>query len=892
MRVKEYPFGFRPRAGKGSMYVRSTLSPGREMFAVAALLLIAVVAVLLSFSDNFPALHPILDTAVFLLSAVLAFLLWDMGWRTGQMLARLQAVCFAVVALLELLHVLTALDFSGAPRFAGLLRLGTWSPAAYLLPLGLMAALPHSRKAASVLPLGIVLLVAAAGLMLLFTLPRYSEPGFLGITRPTLALAPLLWIPVFVSYWRIRGTERLGRVFAVFAAITLLVPLLMMFSRTATDKVAVIAHLVRVMGELYLLFSLTQMGIEDTVERLRAERLLKTTNEALEARVVARTAELQALNADLRREVGVRQAAQSDGLIQIERLDLLRRITHAIAERQDLDSIFQVVVRSIEEHLPADFVALCNYEHNVGVLTVSRVGTRSAPLALELAMGERARVEIDRNGLARCVAGKLVYEPDITGSPFPFPRRLAGAGLQSMVIVPLMVEERSGVFGVLIVARRASGAFNSAECEFLRQLCDHVSLAANQAQLHASLHEAYEDLRLTQDAVLEQERLRVLGQLSSGIAHDINNAISPVALYVDAILTHETGFSERTRQQLEIVRRSVDDVAHTVKRMGEFYRKKPAQLELVPVEIHRILREVLELTRARWSDMAQQRGAVIETRVESAPDCPSKEGPVAMAIESELREALVNLVLNATDAMPEGGTLILRVGHTLEAGKGIARRVFIEVADTGIGMDENTRRRCLEPFFTTKGERGTGLGLAMVFGIAQRHGMDIDIRSTPGEGTTFRLTFPQNAPAPQSTASVRVQKVPTHTKILLIDDDPVLLTSLREILVHDGHQVQTAHGGKAGIEAFLDAQKSGKPFPVVITDLGMPYVDGRAVAAAIKAAAPASAILMLTGWGQRLLGTGEVPPEVDAILSKPPRLAELRQKLAEFAGSREDGTST
>jgi CheY-like chemotaxis protein len=300
-------------------------------------------------------------------------------------------------------------------------------------------------------------------------------------------------------------------------------------------------------------------------------------------------------------------------------------------------------------------------------------------------------------------------------------------------------------------------------------------------------------------------------------------------------------------------------------------------LNLALVNVNALLPEVMHLTRARWNDMPQQRGVVIQMATQLAPDAPA-----ILGVESELREALVNLVLNATDAMPEGGRLTLRTGHALESGKNIARRVFIEVSDTGLGMDEETRRRCLEPFFTTKGERGSGLGLAMVYGIAQRHGMDIEIVSAPGEGTTFRLVFAQSAPAPQSTASVRVQKIPTHTKILLVDDDPVLLASLREVLVNDGHQVQTANGGRAGIDAFLDAQKAGSPFPVVITDLGMPHVDGRAVAAAVKAAAPSTAILMLTGWGQRLIGTGEVPPEVMAVLTKPPRINELRQMLADI----------
>jgi signal transduction histidine kinase/ActR/RegA family two-component response regulator len=865
------------------MDIKRALNPGRDMFAVLVLLLWAMTAVLLSSGTMFPALHSILDTAVFLLSAVLAFLLWDMGRRTGERLTRLQSACFAVVAALELLHVITALDFTATSLFSGLVRLGTWSPAVYLLPLGLAVALPVSRRDIGVPLFAAGLVVLAAALMGLFSLPRYSAPGPLGITRPTLALAPLLWVVVVIAYARIRGQDRLAGVFAAFAAITLFVPLIMLFSQTAADKIAVIGHFVRVAGELFLLFSLTQMGTADTERRMRAERELKAANEALEARVAERTAELSALNADLHVVVHTREEAERRALRELERLNLLQRITRAIAERQDLDSIFQVVVRTLEEQMPADFCALCSYEDQERGLTVARVGTRSEQLALALAMTESSRIEIDGNGLARCIAGALVYEPDLAAVHFPFPRRLADAGLGSMVVAPLVVEQRGGVFGVLVVARRAAHAFSSGECEFLTQLCEHVSLAANQARLHDSLRHAYDELRQTQNALVQQERLRALGQMASGIAHDINNAISPITLYVDAILTHETGFSQRTREQLEIVQRAADDVAHTVARMGEFYRKRETPLPLAPVEVDRILRETLELTRARWSDMAQQRGAVITPKIET--DFTSGN-PIVMAIESEMREALVNLVLNATDAMPEGGRLTLRAGHALTSAKGVTRRVFIEVVDTGIGMDDATRRRCLEPFFTTKGERGTGLGLAMVYGIAERHGVEIEIQSAPGQGTTVRLTFPQGPPTAQPSESARTPKLPGHTSILLVDDDPVLLTSLREVLEQDGHAVETANSGRAGIDAFRDAQESGKPFRLVITDLGMPHVDGRAVATAIKAAAPATAIIMLTGWGQRLVATGDIPPEVVAVLSKPPRINELRRYISQCTEDR------
>jgi CheY-like chemotaxis protein len=245
--------------------------------------------------------------------------------------------------------------------------------------------------------------------------------------------------------------------------------------------------------------------------------------------------------------------------------------------------------------------------------------------------------------------------------------------------------------------------------------------------------------------------------------------------------------------------------------------------------------------------MAQQRGVVIRTNIVS-----TQPGVTALGIASELREALVNLVLNAIDAMPEGGTLTLRTGLTALKDAG---RVFIEVVDTGIGMDEDTRSRCLEPFFTTKGERGSGLGLAMVYGIAQRHDMDIDITSSRGAGTTFRLTFPLRSPAGTSAADTTVAQPARRTRILLIDDDPLLLTSLREMLALEGHEVETASGGKLGVDTFVAGQKSGRPFGAVITDLGMPHFDGRAVAAAIAAVAPGTPVVLLTGWGQRLSAT-------------------------------------
>src|SRR5258708_23197523 len=194
---------------------------------------------------------------------------------------------------------------------------------------------------------------------------------------------------------------------------------------------------------------------------------------------------------------------------------------------------------------------------------------------MELAMTERARVEIYENGLSHCVRGRLVYEPDISQVPFPFPQRLTRGGLNSMVAAPLLVESK--VFGVRIAARRQARSFSRGECEFLRQSSEHVALAAHQAQLYAAPEQAYDDLRQTQQAVMQQERLRALGQMASGIAHDINNAISPVLLYTE-LLGREPDLQGQTRKYLDTIRRAASDVGQTVARLTEFYREREPQL--------------------------------------------------------------------------------------------------------------------------------------------------------------------------------------------------------------------------------------------------------------------------------------------------------------------------
>ena len=569
------------------------------------------------------------------------------------------------------------------------------------------------------------------------------------------------------------------------------------------------------------------------------------------------------------------QIQDSEGKLhaQLGRLGLLQHITRATAERQDLPSIFQVVLGSLEENLPINFGCFLVYDPATQLLTVSSLGVSGRVFSDKLALEENANISIDQNGLSRCIAGQLVYEPDILQAPYELLQKLATVGLRSIVIAPLSVENQ--VFGLLVCARCLVQAFSSEECEFLKQLSEHVALASHQTRLNIALQQAYDDLRQSQHAVLQQERLRALGQMASGIAHDINNALSPVALYTESMLAREPNLSERARGYLANIRCAIEDVARTVARMREFYREREAQLVLERVDINRAVRQVVELTQPRWSDLPQQRGVMVDMKTDLADTLPD-----IMGAENEIRDALTNLIFNAVDAMPTGGTLLIRT-QVIE-GSG-ADRVLVDVTDTGVGMDDDTRRRCLEPFFTTKGERGTGLGLAMVYGMIQRHSAEFEIKSESGKGTAVRLNFPAYTSSAVSTAlSPRLPLVGRWLRILLIDDDPMLLKSLEDTLKEDGHKITASHGGQSGIDAFEAARKRGEKFDIVITDLGMPHIDGRKVAASIKALSATTPIILLTGWGQRLMETNDILPNVDKLLAKPPRLHELRTVLWEL----------
>ena len=287
------------------------------------------------------------------------------------------------------------------------------------------------------------------------------------------------------------------------------------------------------------------------------------------------------------------------------------------------------------------------------------------------------------------------------------------------------------------------------------------------------------------------------------------------------------------------------------------------------MDVNGVIRDTCEVTRPKWKDQAQRTGATIRLTMDLNEVRPVRGSA------PELREVLTNLILNAVDAMPAGGSLSIRT--EMEPKK---NEVLISVSDTGIGMSRKIQRRVFDPFFTTKGAKGNGLGLSVVYGIVSRHGGDISVKSKPGVGTTFILRLPAPSGAREKKEAVASIKATKTMRILVIDDEETIREATTGMLQSMGHCVSGASDGKEGIEQF----RSGT-FDIVITDLGMPGVSGWEVTEAVNKLRPETSVLLMTGWGVELDPEEVRKKSVDGILVKPFKIQELREKIESVIAS-------
>ena len=375
-----------------------------------------------------------------------------------------------------------------------------------------------------------------------------------------------------------------------------------------------------------------------------------------------------------------------------------------------------------------------------------------------------------------------------------------------------------------------------------------------------ALESALTELKDSQRQVVQQERFRAFGEMAGGVVHDFNNALMSVVGYSDLLLQDEALMSDPAvvRLYLETMNTAGRDASHVVSRLRDFYRPREESDVFGAVEMNRVIEEVVPLTRPKWHDHALQSGRVITLELEL------EKVPPVFGNGAELREVITNLIFNAVDAMPVGGKITLR-------SMAVGDSIIVEIADTGTGMSEEVRERCMEPFFSTKAEHGTGLGLSMSFGIIRRHEGTLDIETAPGRGTTFRILLPcrsEEAATPEETPVI----LACVRRVLVVDDDLVSLEVISHYLRADGHRVVTAKDGFEALKCF-----GQEAFDAVITDQGMPGMSGFQLADEIRQIAPGKPVILVTGFA---LQPEQNPASIHGILKKPVGRAKLRSALA------------
>jgi CheY-like chemotaxis protein/nitrogen-specific signal transduction histidine kinase len=381
----------------------------------------------------------------------------------------------------------------------------------------------------------------------------------------------------------------------------------------------------------------------------------------------------------------------------------------------------------------------------------------------------------------------------------------------------------------------------------------------------ADLEKTVGELRDTQQQVIQQERMRALGTMACGIAHDLNNGLTVILGYGDMLLADHRKFPSDSpeRHHLEEMVLAGSDNAKLVEQLRGFYRPSAPREHEEVVELNILIEQAIELTAPKWQSGADAAGGTIHIDKDLQPV------PSVLGAPAELREVLTNLIFNAVDAMPRGGRLGFRTRHCGDL-------VRFEISDTGIGMTEETAAKCLEPFFTTKGQHGSGLGLAMSYGIIRRHGGTIDITSKINQGTTFTIHLPvfdeQDIPVYLQRETEAMQSL----HVLVVDDHPTVRDIVSAYLAEDHHVVATAGSAREALEKFQRDR-----FDLVITDHAMPETNGQELAASIKHLEPHEPVILLTGFADFVNQTVDQFSDVDLVLSKPARLDDLRKAIFE-----------
>jgi PAS domain S-box-containing protein len=626
----------------------------------------------------------------------------------------------------------------------------------------------------------------------------------------------------------------------------------------------------------YLIKPFSRKDLEDTVNRALVRRQTEIGRRGQLAMLAQEMRELTAKTRELE-EAARREVAEQ--CLRVVQLSILREISRGILGQLDLPQITESITQSLRVGLGYDEVAIhfgnqrpgtddgptsvtCPIRNAGAVLGYLTVNNR--PSARPIDPRERELLEMLSEYLAIAIHNSRLYTQIAeTKQSLEQLIRSAGEAIISVdradrILAWNPAAERifaateaemlgSPITGVLPEAgyHRAKAALSveqpvyTYETRAARRGDGEMELAVTLSALRGGTGKVEGILAIVRDVttqreleaqMLQSEKLTALGQLAGGIAHDFNNLLQAILGYAE-LMARNPEKKELIHRGLGVIERAASDGSETVRRIQEFARLRPIEA-FTSVDLNQVIREAVAITRPRWEQQAAQLGIQLDLFL----DLPTL--PLVLGRPAALSEVFTNLILNAIDAMPNGG--VLRISSAAEGSNWVA----VKVADTGVGMPEEVRRRIFDPFFTTKGEAGTGLGLSVSYSILKSHGGEIRVESQVGRGTSFTVRLPVGQGAEPEQPRPAGGQPQRQGRILLIDNEPQVLAVLCEMLIDAGHAVTPTVGGADAVSAYAPGK-----FDLVVSNIGMPGVNGWEVAERVRAVDPNVPMVFVTGWG-------------------------------------------
>ncbi len=541
---------------------------------------------------------------------------------------------------------------------------------------------------------------------------------------------------------------------------------------------------------------------------------------------------------------------------QVDRLKELTRLSARISVRLDpsevLSAACEAGVRLL--HLRSAAIALVEDDNTLSVR--GSYGFAEGALgAGKFPRGEGLISQVVRSGQPALIS-------DLRGDSVQEAPLLHDLGVRSILVFPIRLREE--MVGCFVLADQVPRQFSADEVETAALLASQAAIAVENSRLYGQLRQTYEELKTTQEQLVQSEKVRALGGMAGGIAHEFNNILAIILGKTQLMV--ERRADPALREDLGVIEEAAWRAAETVRRLQSFASIR-AEEGRSSLDLNALVTDSVALMRPRWKDEAEARGIRVEVIAEL------EEIPLVLGNAADLRELVTNLILNALEAMPESGRITL-------ATRRLDDSVELVVVDTGIGMHEDVRRRAFDPFFTTRSPERAGLGLSVVQGIVARHKGTIDVQSEEGRGTTFRVRLPavpSGGPGPAEIESPRpAAEAPGRASVLVIEDEDHLREMLIQILVTAGHSVEAAPDGLSGLARFQKGR-----FEVVFTDLSMPELSGLEVAQSIKKMNPTVPVILLTGWGDQVDPIRVRDSGVDLIVAKPFRVERVLSALGD-----------